>query len=154
MGILYDEVQQVELVQAAYQATVRQELTYRSLTTTAPAEVLTDTIRTALHLAQLKLNRPTEPTAARELAAGITAFALFPLNTRFRTDEATTSAAKAAYLAARLLVADYSPLPRYSSNSLAPAITDQRLNHLNKLRSVPAAPFLLAAHHCPAQCPR
>jgi hypothetical protein len=64
----------------------------------------------------------------------------FPFNTRFRTDEATTSAAKAAYLAARLLLADYSALPRYPA-SPAPAITDQRLNYLNKLRSVPAALF-------------
>jgi hypothetical protein len=74
------------------------------------------------------------------LAAGITAFAFFPLNTRFRTDEATTSAAKAAYLAARLLVADYSALPRYPDGP-APSITDQRLNHLKKLRSVSAALF-------------
>ena len=151
VGILYDEVQRVELVQAAYQATVSKELKYRSLVIT-PDDVLTDTIRTALQLAHLKLNRPTDATAARELAAGITAFALFPLNARFRTDEATTSAAKAACLAARLLVADHSALPRYP-NSPAPAIADQRLNHLNKLRSVPAALFywqhtvaLLAAH--------
>lgn len=140
VGILYDEVQQVELVQAAYQATVSKELKYRSLATTTPDDVLTDTIRTGLQLAHLKLNRPTDATAARELAAGITAFAFFPLNTRFRTDEATTSAAKAAYLAARLLVTDYSALPRYPDGP-APAITDQRLNHLNKLRSVPAALF-------------
>ena len=151
VGILYDEVQRVELVQVAYQATVSKELKYRSLAVT-PDDVLTDTIRTALQLAHLKLNRPTDATAARELAAGITAFALFPLNARFRTDEATTSAAKAACLAARLLVADHSALPRYP-NSPAPAIADQRLNHLNKLRSVPAALFywqhtvaLLAAH--------
>lgn len=140
VGILYDEVQQVELVQIAYQATVSKELAYRSLATTSPADVLTDTIRTGLHLAHFKLNRPTDATAAREMATGITAFALFPLNTRFRTDEATTSAGKAAYLATRLLVADYSPLPRYPNTPVA-AIADQRLNHLNKLRSVPAALF-------------
>jgi hypothetical protein len=64
----------------------------------------------------------------------------FPLNTRFRTDEDTTSAAKAAYLAAHLLVAKYSGLPRYHTNP-APTITDQRLNHLNKLRGVPAPLF-------------
>lgn len=140
VGILYDEVQQVELVQASYQATVDKELKYRSLTTTTSNGVLTDTIRTGLQLAHLKLNRPIDAIAARELATGITAFAFFPLNTRFRTDEATTSAAKAAYLAARLLVANYSALPRYPNNP-APTITDQRLNHLNKLRSVPAALF-------------
>lgn len=142
LGILFEEVQQVELVNAAYQATVSKELMYRNLPGSTPAAVLTDTIRTALHLAHLKLNRrPTVPaatTAARELATGITAFAGFPFATRFGTDQAATSAAKAAYLAARLLVANYATLPRYPSNP-APIITDQRLNYLNKLRSVPAA---------------
>lgn len=139
VGILFDEVQQLDIVQAAYQPTVRKELGYRSLPI-APADVLTDTIRTSLHLAHLKLNRLADATAARELAAGITAFAFFPLTTRFRTDEAATSAAKAAYLAARLLVADYAALPRYP-HAPAPVIAEQRLNHLNKLRSLPAALF-------------
>ena len=157
LGILFDEVAQVELVQAAYQATVGKELVYRNLPDSAPADVLTDTIRTALHLAHLKLNRrpgsPAETTAARELATGITAFAGFPFATRFGTDQAATSAAKAAYLAARLLVADYSALPRFPANP-APAITDQRFNYLNKLRSAPTALYywqhlvaLLAQHH-------
>lgn len=142
VGVLFDGVQQVEVVQAAYQAIVRKELSYRALTATSPDEVLLDTIRTSLLLARLKLNRttPADALAGRELATGIGAFANFPFNTRFRTDEATTSAAKAAYLAARLLLADYSALPRYP-DSPAPAITDQRLNYLNKLRSVPAALF-------------
>jgi hypothetical protein len=104
--------------------------------------VLADTIRTTLHLAHLKLNRRpvtlTESTAARELATGITAFTGFPFATRFCTGQAATSAAKAAYLAARLLVADYSALPRYPADP-APVITDQRINYLNKLRSAPAA---------------
>lgn len=142
LGILFDEVQQVELVNVAYQATVSKELVYRNLTDSTPTDVLADTIRTALHLAHLKLNRrpatTTETTATRELATGITAFAGFPFATRFGTDQATTSAAKAAYLAARLLVADHSALPRYPA-SPAPAITNQRLNYLNKLRSAPAA---------------
>lgn len=142
VGVLFDGVEQVAVVQAAYQAIVRKELGYRALTTTSPDEVLLDTIRTSLQLARLKLNRatPDDALAGRELATGISAFANFPLNTRFRTDEATTSAAKAAYLAARLLLADYSVLPRYPDNP-ALAITDQRLNYLNKLRSVPAALF-------------
>lgn len=141
VGILFDEVQQLDLVQEAYQATVAKEIAYRSLTVT-PADILTDTIQTGLQFAHLKLNRcPTAPAqlaAAQELAAGITAFANFPFNTRFRTDEAATSAAKAAYIAARLLVADFSPLPRFPTNPTL-AITDQRLNYLNKLRSAPAA---------------
>lgn len=142
LGLLFDEVQQVELVNAAYQATVSKELVYRNLTDSTPAAVLADTIRTALYLAHLKLNRRPAPgaetTAARELATGITAFAGFPFATRFGTDQAATSAAKAACLAARLLVADHSVLPRYPA-SPAPAIADQRLNYLNKLRSAPVA---------------
>lgn len=142
VGVLFDGVQQVEVVQAAYQAIVQKELGYRALTDNSPDEVLRDTLRTSLQLARLKLNRPTsdDALAVQELTTGISAFANFPFNSRFRTDEATTSAAKAAHLATRLLLADYSALPRYPDNP-APAITDRQLNYLNKLRSVPAALF-------------
>ena len=137
----------MRLVNSSYQATVKKELTYRSLPPLiTPARVLEDTIRTALQLAHLKLNRrPTGPVAtlaARELATGIRAFASFPFATRFGDDQAATSAAKVAYLAARLLVDDLTALPRYpNSDDLSAPITDQRLNYLNKLRNTPAALF-------------
>jgi len=156
VGMLFDQVAQVDVVAQSYFATVEQELHYRELTQLTPASVLHDTIQTALLVAQLQLNRPPSDTAAaQEIGAGIRAFSNFLLTDKFREEHAVVSAAKAAYLAARLLVADFTALPRYPTLSLPPvSITDQRLNYLHKLRSAPAALFywqqtisLLTAHN-------
>lgn len=155
VGTLFDQLIEVELVAQSYAAAVQKELSYRSLTHLSAADVLQDTIQTALVVAQLQLNRPVTPAAAgQEIGVGIRAFSNFLLAGKFREEEAAVSAAKAAYLAARLLVADFTPLPRYpDANNPAAAIADQRLNYLNKLRSAPAALFywqhtitLLTAH--------
>ncbi|RZJ57502.1 MAG: hypothetical protein EOO55_03235 [Hymenobacter sp.] len=143
VGLLFDQVAHVEQVAQSYFATVVKELHYRQLTTLTAADVLQDTIQTALLLAQLQLNRPIpNKVAAQELGAGIRAFANFLLADKFREEHAAVSAAKAAYLATRLLVADFTDLPRYPTPSSPPVpITDQRLNYLNKLRSAPIALF-------------
>ena len=141
VGVLFDQLTQVETVAQSYNTTVAKELQYRNLTNLTPANVLQDTIQTALLLAHLQINRPTtNPAASQEIGAGIRAFSNFLLVDKFREEHAAVSAAKAAYLAARLLVNDYSALPRHPENP-ASAITDQRLNYLNKLRSAPAALF-------------
>lgn len=141
VGVLFDQLTHVEIVAQSYNTTVAKELHYRNLTHLVPADVLQDTIQTALLLAHLQINRPTTNAAAsQEIGAGIRAFSNFLLADKFREEHAAASAAKAAYLAARLLVADYSALPRYPKDSAA-AITDQRLNYLNKLRSAPVALF-------------
>lgn len=143
VGVLFNEVQNVEAVAKSYAATVAKELAYRQLPH-SPAEVLQDTIQAALLLSQHKINiaKTPDPDGAKELAAGIVRFANFLIGTRFNIDIAVIAAAKTAYLAARLLVEDYSSLPGYKNQPVAELrIKDLQFNFLDKLRSTPEAMF-------------
>lgn len=144
VSVLFDEVQSVEAVAKSYAATVAKELVYRQLSQT-PAEVLRDTIQTALMMAQHKINptKTLDKEGIKGLVAGIQGFANFLIGTRFNIDIAVTAAAKAAYLAARLIVEDYSVLPSYENQPVAGlrVTDDSQLIFLNKLRSTPEAMF-------------
>ncbi|UOQ75097.1 nucleotidyl transferase AbiEii/AbiGii toxin family protein [Hymenobacter cellulosilyticus] len=143
VGVLFDEVQNVEAAAKSFAATVAKELAYRQLPH-SPAEVLQDTIQAALLLSQHKINsaKTPDPDGAKELATGIVRFANFLIGTRFNIDIAVVAAAKTAYLAARLVVEDYAALPIYKDQAVADLrITDPQFNFLNKLRSMPEAMF-------------
>jgi hypothetical protein len=144
VSVLFDEVQNVEAVAKSYAATVAKELGYRQLSQ-SPAEVLRDTIQTALVMAQHKINptKTLDKEGIQELVVGIQGFSNFLIGTRFNIDIAVTAAAKAAYLAARLIVKDYSALPSYENQPVAGlrVTDDPQLIFLNKLRSTPEAMF-------------
>jgi predicted nucleotidyltransferase component of viral defense system len=155
VGVLFSEVQNVEVVAKSFAATVAKELAYRQLPH-SPAEVLADTIKAALLLSQHKINhaKTPDPAGAKELADGVVRFANFLIGTRFNIDIAVIAAAKTAYLAARLLVEDYAVLPGYENQPVAELrIKDPQFNFLDKLRSIPEAMFFwqqtvqLLTHH-------
>lgn len=155
VGVLFSEVQNVEVVAKSFAATVAKELAYRQLPH-SPAEVLADTIQAALLLSQHKINhaKTPDPAGAKELADGVVRFTNFLIGKRFNIDIAVVAAAKTAYLAARLLVEDYAALPGYGNQPVAELrIKDPRFNFLDKLRSIPEAMFFwqqtvqLLTHH-------
>jgi Nucleotidyl transferase AbiEii toxin, Type IV TA system len=140
LGVLFDQVQDVATVAESFAATVAKELRYRHLIEATAADVLVDTLQTALLLAQMKLNRiAAKEPAPVELRRGIIAFRNFVIDGAFREDQAVAAAARVAYLAARLLTRDYSPLPRPEpgTDPRAYFIPHSDFNYLNKLRTVP-----------------
>jgi hypothetical protein len=149
LGVLFDQVQQVATVAESFAATVAKELRYRHLAETSAADVLVDTLQTALLLAQMKLNRvSTNKLAPAELRRGITSFRNFVIDGAFREDQAVAAAARVAYLAARLLTQDYTPLPR-PEPGVDPRtffVPQPDFNYLNKLRTVPGD-VLFYWHH-------
>jgi predicted nucleotidyltransferase component of viral defense system len=144
VGVLFSEVQNVEVVAKSFAATVAKELAYRQLPH-SPAEVLHDTIQACLLLSHHRINhaQTPDPDSAKELATGVIRFANFLIGTRFNLDTAIIAAAKTAYLAARLIVEDYSALPIYKNQPVAGlrVTEDPQLIFLNKLRSTPEAMF-------------
>ena len=127
------------IVAESFSSTVAKELRYRHLTETSATDVLTDALQTALLLAQMKLNRVlAKELAPAELRCGIAGFRNFVIDGAFREDQAV-AAARVAYLAARLLTQDYSPLPRPvpSADPRTFFVPHPEFNYLNKLRSVP-----------------
>ena len=140
LGVLFDQVQHLATVAKSFASTVAKELRYRHLTETSAADVLLDALHTALLLAQMKLNRvPARELAPAELRRGIAGFRNFVIDGAFREDQAVAAAARVAYLAARLLVEDYAPLPRPEPGTDPRTffVPHPNFNYLNKLRSVP-----------------
>jgi hypothetical protein len=140
VGVLFDQVQDVATVAESFAATVAKELRYRHLAETSAADVLVDALQTTLLLAQMKLNRaPAKELAPAELRRGIAGFRNFVIDGTFREDQAVAAAARVAYLAARLLTQDYSPLPRPvpGADPRTFFVPHPDFNYLNKLRSVP-----------------
>jgi Nucleotidyl transferase AbiEii toxin, Type IV TA system len=138
LGYLFNQIQSVEVVAATYAAFVRQEITYRQLQV-APAEVLWDTVDTCRIIGFREGNkREADRSRLRELQTGIRNFSNHLISGHFRLDEAVTASAKVAYLCARLLQGDYSPLPRYADQELqALTIMHPEWNVLNKLKRLP-----------------
>lgn len=149
LGVLFDQVQQPATVAESFTSTVAKELRYRHLTETSAVDVLADALQTALLLAQMKLNRlPAQELAPAELRRGIAGFRNFVIDGAFREDQAVAAAARVAYLAARLLVEDYAPLPRPKPGTDPRSffVPHPEFNYLNKLRSVPGG-ALFYWHH-------
>lgn len=140
LGHLFDAITDVAGVASGFANIVGKELVYRDLLlSTTAADVLLDAVRTAQLMAMVKLNRvpPAQAAASDELRQGLLAFRGFVIGEPYREDDAVLSAAKVAYLAARLLVGDYAPLPRFEavSGATLPELPTA-LNFLNRLRAV------------------
>jgi hypothetical protein len=138
LGNLFDQIENLEEVFASFQAFAEQEIAYRNLTINA-LDVLNDTIDTCRIIAFRDRNR-SEPQRSRftELQTGIRSFESYLISGNFRIDEAVTAAAKIAYLCAKLLIKDFTPVKKYSGQDIAGLnIENQNWNGLNRLKRFP-----------------
>jgi hypothetical protein len=100
---------------------------------------LSDIIETAKTIARRDKNTE-EPFKSNfsELKNGIQQFGPFLVSGSFHLDEAITASAKAAYLAAKLSVKDYSTLKRFEGDDISGLIIEAPdWNFLNKLMKLP-----------------
>jgi len=138
LGNLFNHIQSVREVANSFSAFAAQEITYRSLSIEA-ADILRDSLD-ACRVIGFRNRGNMEPDRSRftELQRGIASFSEFPVIENFRIDEAITAAAKVAYLCAKLLTEDYSPLERYEQQDLSElSIKNPQWNVLNKLKRLP-----------------
>ena len=138
IGNLFKKVDSVETVAKSFNAFVVEEISYRNLTIGAP-DVLNDIIETAKIIALRDRNKD-EPYKSHynELQKGIRSFNNFIISGSFRPDDAVTASAKAAYLAAKILVEDYAALERYDGEDVSGlSIENTEWNFLNRLKRLP-----------------
>jgi hypothetical protein len=138
LNALFDGVEKVEVVAASYAAFVAKEISYRGLSLAAH-QVLWDTIEICRVISFRESNKK-EPdrTIYQDLQAGIQNFSNHLINGKFQLDQAIGASAKVAYLAARLLKGDYSPLLRYKGQPIQTlTIGNPQWNILNKLKRLP-----------------
>jgi Nucleotidyl transferase AbiEii toxin, Type IV TA system len=138
LAALFDRIQSVDIVTASFLDLARQEIAYRTLNIT-PTDVLWDTIHTS-RIISFREGNKTEPdrTHYAELRQGIQQFDSHLISGHFRIDEAIAASAKVAYLCIRLLIQDYTDLPRFDGQDTAASIiTNPAWSLLNKLKRLP-----------------
>jgi hypothetical protein len=140
---LFEHIENLEIVAASFQAFAKQEIEYRKngnpgidLT---PEKVLQDTIDTCLILAKRGGSSTDENAKFTELQKGIRAFGTgFLMAGNFRIDDAVPAVARVAYLAAKILVNDLSPIEYYEGQDIKELnLEEPEWNFLNRLKRQP-----------------
>jgi predicted nucleotidyltransferase component of viral defense system len=140
---LFENIQDMEVVAASFQAFAEHEIAYRqNINPSAeltPEMVLRDTINTCIILAKRGNGNDEEKAGFRELQKGIIAFGTgFLMTGSFRIDDAIPASARIAYLAAKILVHDLSPINFYQGQHIKDlTIEDQNWSFLMRLKRQP-----------------
>lgn len=140
---LFENIQSMGIVSASFHAFAKHEITYRENATAGldftPDMVLQDTIDTCIILAKRGRGSTDEKAKFRELQRGITAFGSgFLMTGNFRIDNAVSASARIAYLAAKLMVNDLSPISYFKDQDIKDLnIQDPNWNYLNRLKRYP-----------------
>lgn len=135
---LFERIENIEIVAQSFEVFAKQEIEYRKTETSdlTPEKVLQDTIDTCVILAKKGIGSADEKSKFIELQKGIRAFGTgFLMNGNFRIDDAVPAAARVAYLSAKQLHKDVSPLEYFQGQDLKELnIEDPDWNFLNKLK--------------------
>lgn len=140
---LFENIQNMEVVAASFQVFAEHEIAYRKngnpevgLT---PQIILQDTIDTCIILAKRERGTDDEKAKFKELQKGIIAFGTgFLMVGNFRINDAVSASARIAYLAAKIMVNELSPITYYEGQDIKELnIEDPNWNFLNRLKRQP-----------------
>lgn len=140
---LFERSENIETVVASFKAFAEQEIEYRKngdqdfkLT---PELVLQDTMDTCIIIAKRGGGTDDEKAKYTELMKGVKAFGTgFLMEGNFRIDDAVPASARIAYLVAKIMIKDLSPITYYDEQDIKGLIIeDQNWNFLNKLKRQP-----------------
>jgi predicted nucleotidyltransferase component of viral defense system len=117
---LFEHIDEMEIVAASFEAFAKQEIEYRikggQKTKLTPEIVLHDMIDTCAILAKRGGGSDDEKAKFKELQKGIKAFGTaYLMAGNFRIDDAVAASARVAYLAAKILTKDLSPIIYYDN---------------------------------------
>ena len=138
---LFERIENIEIVAQSFAAFAIKEIEYRKTETSdlTPVKVLQDTIDTCAILAKKGKGLTDEKQKFIELQKGIRAFGTgFLMNGNFRIDDAVAAAARIAYLCAKILHKDVSPIQYFQGEDVKEwNIENQDWNFLNRLKKQP-----------------
>ena len=139
---LFDKIEDVEMVAKSFMAFAEQEINYRKNgnpdNELTPEKVLCDTINTCLIIAKRGGGSKNEKQKFSELQRGIRSFDRYLMSGNFRIDDAVQAGARIAYLAAKILRNEMSPIAFYEGQDIKGMnIKDPEWNFLNKLKKQP-----------------
>jgi len=140
---LFEQIKSMEVVSESFMTFAKHEIEYRKKgnpdMNLTPEKVLLDTIDTCALLAKRGSGTSEEKVLFKELQKGIIAFGTgFLMMGNFRIDDAVPAAARVAYLAAKILVKDLSPINYFDGQDMKELnIEDPDWNFLNRLKRQP-----------------
>jgi hypothetical protein len=140
---LFEKIENMEIVAASFKAFAEQEIAYRKSENRdlalTPEEVLQDTIDTCLIITKRGTGSDDEKKKFTELQKGIRAFGTgFLMSGNFRIDDAVSASARIAYLAAKILKNDPTPIEYYDGRDIKDwNIEAPDWNFLNRLKRQP-----------------
>lgn len=140
---LFENIQNMEVVAASFQVFAEYEIAYRKNANPevdlTPNMVIQDTIDTCIILAKRERGTDDEKAKFKELQKDIIAFGTgFLMAGNFRIDDAVPASARIAYLAAKIMVNDLSPITYYKGQDLKNLnIEYPTWNFLNRLKRQP-----------------
>ena len=139
---LFDHIENMKVVAISFKNIADNELGYRQSTKTYK-DVLHDIVDTCLIVSHFPGSNKNDHEELKELWSGMERFKGFPIDIRFRMDDAILSAARAAYLAVKILNDDYSKIEKYSEKiKLEDPNFPEKYQHLKKIkRRLPEAYF-------------
>ena len=134
IGRLFDHFKDLEVVSTSFKNIANNELEYRKSTDTMD-DVLQDIINTSLTVSQFPGGTKSDFPELLELIDGLKRFKGFPIDFAFRADDAILAAAKAAYLAVKILNKDFTKIEKFSNKVKYDEsdFTDKH-KHLKKLK--------------------
>ena len=138
---LFERIENMEIVAQSFDAFVVQAIEYRKAETSdlTSEKVLQDTIDTCAILAKKGKGTADEKQKFIELQKGIRAFGTgFLMKGNFRIDDAVPAAARIAYLSAKILYRDLSPIEYFQGEDIKGLnIENQDYSFLNRLKKQP-----------------
>lgn len=135
---LFEKIENLEIVAKSFESFANQEIEYRKTETSniTPEKVLQDTIDTCLIIAKRGSGTTDEKSIFTELQRGIRAFGSgYLMVGNFRIDDAIPASSRIAYLAAKILHNDLSPIEYFKEQDVKGLnIENQDWNFLNRLK--------------------
>lgn len=135
---LFEQIEDVEVVAKSFKAIAEREIAYRKRDFT-PDVVLCDIIDTCVILARRNRQRSEDDQRKfNELQRGIRSLGSFLMTGHFRIEDAIAAAGRIAYLAAKILTNDLTPITLYKGHDISKwDIQDPNWNFLNRLKRLP-----------------
>lgn len=143
LGKLFERIENPEMVATSYRAFAEKEIEYRKNgdqdSGITPEMALQDTIDNCVIIAKRGAGSDVEKAIFKELHKGLRAFGTgFLMSGHFRINDAVSVSARIAYMAAKILKNDLSPIAYFAEHSIHElAIEASDWIFLNKLKRQP-----------------
>lgn len=134
IGRLFNSLENIKIVEKSFKKIAEKELKYKKSSKTID-DVLKDIIATSLIVSKFPGGTNNDSLELKELMDGLSRFKSYPIDIKYRADDAILSAAKAALLSAKILTRDYEKIEKFSDKSeFEDPVFPKEFSHIRKIK--------------------